>query len=384
MPAAGMDAVVAATADVRNPPTGHSDAEKARPRMPDRSPSPAVQRGAPPTLPPYPASWVDRVLAGVSRWPASDWACFGALFATGHVLVAALRVRDGAALPEALTALPPPFLLWTVYLLALTHHLNGVARARLAAFRSVLDLDDAGLAEAEYRLTTMPAPLALRFGGLWVAIAVAILWWQWPLVVRLGYPLWEIGLTVASYMLGGAAIYHTAHQLREVSRLHARVTRVDLFDLEPLYAFSGLTSRTALGWLLLLYLTAIVVPAELARSALGATWVFVMGLAILAFVAPLMGIHRQLMAAKQRAIAAANARLRDTLAEINQRIDARDFGALDGLQKAAASLTAQRDILEAVSTWPWQAGTLRGFVTALLLPIALRVGQAVLERLLGL
>lgn len=333
---------------------------------------------------PYAPSWVDRVLAAISRAPVAPWACFALLYVLGHGLVTALRVRDGAQVAAALVSPPPPFLLWTVYLLALTHHLNTVARSKLSAFGAALDLDDAGLAEAEYRLTTMPPRPAVWFGGLWVAVAVVILWFQWPLVMRLGYTRWEIGLTVASYVVGGAAIYHTVHQLREVSRLHARVTNVDLFDLAPLYAFSGLTSRTALGWLLLLYVTALLVPGDLARSALGATWAFVVGLAVLAFVAPLMGMHRQLDAARQRAMAAVNARLRDTLAEINQRIDARDFAALDGLQKAAASLTTQRSILEQVPTWPWQAATLRGFVTALLLPVALRVGQAVLERLLGL
>lgn len=333
---------------------------------------------------PYAPSWVDRVLAAISRAPVAPWACFALLYAFGHGLVTALRMRDGAPMAAALASPPPPFLLWTVYLLALTHHLNIVARSKLSVFSAALDLDDAGLAEAEYRLTTLPSRPAVWFGGLWVAVAVVLLWLQWPLVVRLGYTRWEIGLTVASYMVGGAATYHTVHQLREVSRLHARVAAVDLFDLAPLYAFSGLTSRTALGWLLLLYVTALLVPEELARSALGATWVLVVGLAILAFVAPLMGMHRKLDAARQRAIAAVNVRLRDTLAEINQRIDARDFAALDGLQKAAASLTTQRGILEQVSTWPWQAATLRGFVTALLLPVVLRVGQAVLERLLGL
>ena len=43
----------------------------------------------------------------------------------------------------------------------------------------------------------------------------------------------------------------------------------------------------------------------------------------------------------------------------------------DGLNKTLASRLQQRDLLAKLPAWPWSAGTLRGFVTAILLPLRL-------------
>ncbi len=40
-------------------------------------------------------------------------------------------------------------------------------------------------------------------------------------------------------------------------------------------------------------------------------------------------------------------------------------------------------MLEKMPTWPWQASTLRGLMTAVLLPLFLWLSQRLLERLLG-
>jgi hypothetical protein len=44
------------------------------------------------------------------------------------------------------------------------------------------------------------------------------------------------------------------------------------------------------------------------------------------------------------------------------------------------SLSAEREVLARVSTWPWEPATLTGFLTTLVLPVLLWVVQRVLER----
>ena len=77
-------------------------------------------------------------------------------------------------------------------------------------------------------------------------------------------------------------------------------------------------------------------------------------------------------------------RLKAVLAAIHDDVDALDFRRADGLQKILSSVIQEREILAKLPTWPWSAGTLRGFVTAILLPLALFVGQRLLgDALLG-
>jgi hypothetical protein len=46
-----------------------------------------------------------------------------------------------------------------------------------------------------------------------------------------------------------------------------------------------------------------------------------------------------------------------------------------------SSLTVERDLLSRISTWPWDAATLTGFVSALAAPAALWLLQRGTERL---
>lgn len=53
----------------------------------------------------------------------------------------------------------------------------------------------------------------------------------------------------------------------------------------------------------------------------------------------------------------------------------------DGLNRTLASLLVQRDILAKLPTWPWSTATLRGFGSAILLPMAIFVARQALSRL---
>lgn len=49
--------------------------------------------------------------------------------------------------------------------------------------------------------------------------------------------------------------YHTLRQLRLVASIHAMVKEINLFQLFPVDAFSSLTARTGLAFVLLIYYT---------------------------------------------------------------------------------------------------------------------------------
>lgn len=104
-------------------------------------------------------------------------------------------------------------------------------------------------------------------------------------------------------------------------------------------------------------------------------------LATMTFIWPLWGVHQRLEAQKQRRIAEINERLESVLRKQHARMEAEDHAAVDGGYKAITSLSAELALVEKVSTWPWPTGTLRGFLTAVFLPLFLWAAQLLLGRL---
>lgn len=92
-------------------------------------------------------------------------------------------------------------------------------------------------------------------------------------------------------------------------------------------------------------------------------------------------MHRRIAAEKERLEAEANERLQTTIADLHQSVDRRELSDADELNKTLSSLSLERQILEKIPTWPWKSDTVRGFVTALLLPIILWLITRLLERI---
>ncbi len=106
-------------------------------------------------------------------------------------------------------------------------------------------------------------------------------------------------------------------------------------------------------------------------------------LAVACFVVPLYGMHARIATEKARRLEEANRRLDRLLAELDRRTDLMDLAEADAFNKQLASVTTQRQVVSAVPTWPWQAETLRWFVTAIVLPVALWLIYRFLERQLA-
>ncbi len=180
-------------------------------------------------------------------------------------------------------------------------------------------------------------------------------------------------------------LYHTARQLRLVAQIHDMAPRINFFLPAPLYAFSRLTSRTAMG------LVALFIPLKvtlaLSTSALDylMTFAFIgllLGTALSAFVWPLVGMHRRMDRERQRLLAETGQRIEALIADVHGSIDRRDLSGADPYNKTLASLIAEREFVHRLSTWPWQVGTAGAVASAVLLPIALWVVTRAMERIL--
>ncbi len=101
------------------------------------------------------------------------------------------------------------------------------------------------------------------------------------------------------------------------------------------------------------------------------------------FVIPLVGMHGRLDALKEGAEGAADGRMRDLIGELNEAIDARATERVEALDKTISALRHEREVLAKLPTWPWSGGTIRGFASALFLPMALFLIQRFLSQFLA-
>ena len=117
-------------------------------------------------------------------------------------------------------------------------------------------------------------------------------------------------------------------------------------------------------------------------------------LAAAAFFLPLRGLHDRLVEEKRRLLTAGAGSLEATIAALhrlshdevaNQNdIDASRVAQtrIDALSKAQSALIQERDVVQRLSTWPWDPSTLRTVVSAIALPIVLFLITRYLDRLI--
>ena len=334
------------------------------------------------------ASWVDWIIDRIDHLAVPRWVPYTLLFLIPPALMVAPVWMSGRAAPAENFAFYLLIGFWTVFPLGLMHYLDRFSERALEAFRPACDLDEAEAAAVRRRLTTMPAgPAALA--GLLGALFVAALYLAAPQlyqVIQASPAQFAIGFIVLSvnFALLGSLIYHTVCQLRLVSALYERARRLDLFHLTPLYAFSGLSARTAIAWALAIYLSAVLFPALTGNAITIAVVLLQIALLVAVFTFPLIGIHRRIQAAKDKAVEEVGASLQRTIRELNRRTEPLQLDEMDALNKLVTALIAGRDVLARVPTWPWSPGTPVAVGSALLLPVALFVIERVLAGFFGL
>ena len=331
---------------------------------------------------PYPPSWVDRILHWIGNLPIPAWVFYPLLLALEFLAVTVLTWLTGYKPFGAFEGFSSQVIVYNVAILGSIQLINHIATRAFESFRPALGLDEAEESRLKYKLTVMPPR------PVWIWTAGGALF---ALIAEFSDTSWGVGIPTAlfilinlvgiiSFALSGVAIYHTIWQLRMVSLIHTRATRIDLFQAAPLYAFSALTALTGAAFILSVYFNIVFDPATLTSAPLLALNGLSLVLAALCFILPLYGMHQRIAAEKGRLLNEANQRLETTRGKLYQSVDTQDLREADGLNKTLASLVSMRELIAKLPTWPWHPNLATGFITALLLPIIVWLITRVLSR----
>ncbi|MEO8468207.1 MAG: hypothetical protein ABI573_00915 [Chloroflexota bacterium] len=337
---------------------------------------------------PYGASWVNALIDRVERLPGPAWAAYVVVIVPTLLYLEVGDWISGGRIGE----LKPDRVVWALALVGSTwliHHLDSVARGAFDDFGPMLGLAAEERGRLEYELTVIPRTPALVILGLAAVRTAEAFAFQpesegltglTPGALALRFPF-ETLLTALVLIL----IYHTVRQLRLVGRIHAQSKRINLFRPAPLYAFSRLTSETAIGLALL------VIPFGSGLTSASTALDFVtlssisgliIGVAVLAFFLPLLGMHGRMSTEKHRLQDEVGQRVEVLVERLHGSVDRDDLTGADGQNKALGSLIAERELVNRLSTWPWQAGTAGAVASAVLLPIVLFLLTRFLDRVL--
>ena len=337
-------------------------------------------------------SWIDWVIAPIEAVPGPAWAVY--LIAI-VILAAADHAARWLAGELPLGEVRPIFVIDASFgplFMASIHALNGVARGALKTIRPALLVDESAAAALGLAIERTPRmwATAAAVGGV-LAGAASVVGSPTNIGLNENSPvfIWVVAMVfrATSFVGGLAFVAHALHQLAAVSRIHRDLIRVELFQLEPLYAFSRLTSWTGiLPVAIVVYGVASVASTAVGAFTFSLVDVLTVGIiwlvAIASFLLPMLGLHGRIVVAKRTRLEEANAALDRAIVEVATRVgDGRFEGMKDASDGLAASTSAVATIRR-ISTWPWDAGTLRGFLGAIGLPVLIWTITALLGRLI--
>jgi hypothetical protein len=339
----------------------------------------------------YRPSWLDLLFDAIAALPGPAWLAYAVLALPSILVSNAALWLSGLEPWGEVDATQTFWGLMTVGVFAATHYLRVEAGRAFDAFRPALGLGVPNSDVARHELTVMPARPILALTAASAALTVLYYVADPEAAQVTGLSgLGLIGRAVSESFTTAvilALVYQAIRQARRVNQLHAAAEHVDPFRPLPLYAFSRLTAQTGTVLVLFNAIGIALNPAALSSDAsilLYVPWLVGFGVvAVGFFVVPLLGMHRRLEATRNDLESAAGARLRALLDELNEAIDRRDSPKVDALDRTIAALRHEREVLRALPTWPWSIGTLRGFASALLLPLALFLVQRFLGQVLG-
>ncbi len=353
---------------------------------PSPDPRPAQQGVVEPR--PYPPSFVDRITEFVQRQPIPYGLTYLLLFILQSAVFLVFSWKDGwlPAFEFQPIVLLFPFWLWGP--LAIVTYLDSLSHRVLSDFAPLLNLPAEGKRRLEYEFATMARGSVLLSAVAWSGIYFLF----WYLAIRHSTMVYRLGplatwLAVVqgfvSFSVGSAIYYHSVRQLRLVSRTVGMVGQFDLFRLDPVYAFSLLTSRTGICWVVLVTMTLLIAPLEVGTVPGVSMLILQIALAMGAFVLPLRIVNRRLVSEKRRQLAELDQRVKATLARLHQHVDENSLEEVSKLNDVLKGLTTEREILTRIPTWPWRPGLFAGFVSIIVLPIVLFFIQFGLGRWLG-
>lgn len=336
----------------------------------------------------YAPSYLDRFMGFIERLPIPYWLTYLALFTVQSLIMHIFAWVDGWLPAYTFNPLLLLFPLWQWIPLAIITYSDSVSLQALSTFSPLLDVEEIEMEKLRYEFTTMPSRDVILAGFAWGIVYVILMYASFD-AFNTSYRFDTFFSTVLllegliAYLTGSGIYYHSFRQLSLVNRTVKMARQFNMFQLDPVYAFSRVTSLIGVSWMIMLSLTLLLFPIQFVSGLTLTILILQVVLAVAAFILPLWFVHLRLESEKIGLLAELNRQVESTTTRLHRCIDENEMGPVTQLKDAMLGLTAERDVLNDMPTWPWQSGTLTGFLSATILPIVLFLIQLAIQKLIG-
>jgi len=334
----------------------------------------------------YARSWIDQLIEWIDRTPGPSWLFYAVALLAFALANNAVFWLDGSLATGSFDVVRVIDSVFIVFFVALYLDLNLVASRSFHIFRPLLKLPEADLRNLEFRLTALPRWLGWLALLVGIGLGIASVRSE-PSAYRLDTArtllpvIYQYAAQIFVIACMAALILQTIRQLRLVNDLHRRASDIDLFHLAPVHAFASLTARAGTGLILFMLFNGVLEASGIPAAPLYV--VVAMGvLAIFVFVMPLLGMRKRLKDEKARLLTKTNEAIKVTIGRIHNEVSSNKYEKISGMTTAINALIAERQLIQGISTWPWEASTSRGFASTLLLPIIVWLVTRLLGRLI--
>jgi hypothetical protein len=331
-------------------------------------------------------SWLDRFSLWIDQRPWPAWLFYAALMVVIEILLNVTFWMDGSVPLWEHVTLPsfsPPLIALGF---AFYHYLTKAGSKALQDFSPYLVVDDGELATIDKDLNYLPAWMGWLVIGLGILGSISYVFGSpntYGTIVPQSAlpPIILYILSVATVVPFFSLILRIIRQVRILQDLYKQATNINLLHLDPAHAFARLTAKIGGGLIILLLLGVIYNPEMITGVNL---WGYVVGVgsAVLIFILPLSGLRSRLIQEKVQRLKDISVLLQSTIEHIHAQAKNQNYTDVSQAKTTLNALMDERALIEKVSTWPWDTGTLRGFASTLILPIVLWLITRLLERYL--
>jgi hypothetical protein len=269
-----------------------------------------------------------------------------------------------------------------VYMLAIVPPMDRASDRTLAAFRTLIAMDDESFDQLLDEITAPPRGQWIVFGvgaaigflGILQAVAEGFSWvvlyWVFANSLTVGLLTWSIQAALSSS--------------RSIAALYHQPLNIDIFDLRAFGPIGRQSLINALSFFGGAAISLFFVAGGVNSFEVG-TWFFygiLVLVSALAFILPMRQTHRVLAAAKEEELVQVRHNIVAAYRSLEKLpADSRDLGILPTKLNLWKEYEAR---VKATKTWPFDLGMLRTFFLSVFTPIGISLAQRLISRLFNL
>ncbi|MGD8552370.1 MAG: hypothetical protein PVH60_10730 [Anaerolineales bacterium] len=321
------------------------------------------------------ASGLDRLIIWLDQRPWPAWLTYTGLIVAGEILFNLTFWIDGSVSFGERVTLQSVSIPLVILSFAFYHYLTKAGSKALQDFRPILEADEEEITQIERALNYLPSHLGWIV--LFLSATGSILYvfgsanTFGDIVPKSFLPATVIYITsvivvIPFYNL----LFRMVRQVRILGVLYQRASNINLLHLAPAHAFARLTASTGSGLILLMIVGNIYNPdMRTGVNLLGLLAALLIGVVI--FIVPLIGMRNRLVHEKSRRMEEISELLQASMDQIHSRVRNQTDVDISEARSIMGALIEERALIEKVSTWPWNSGTIRGFASSMILPVVL-------------